>query len=268
MALIESDSIGQLRRWKTVCGTFLTPNNDEIVNREIMSTGAWQLGLVQYLQGRCFPEGEGGTFIDAGAHVGMISIPIAKAHPSVAVHAFEPSPLNAVLLTENVCLNNVSNVRVHGVALSDAQGEIGLALSKGNSVDNRMLVGQEHLRGKYEEDERVSINVRRTTLDAALEGMVLPRPIVVKLDVQGHELAVIRGMKSVRPDVLIIEYWPYGLARAGETQAAALAALEEYTHGAPLLGVDTIVRPGLHLELVQALPWGSVNAFELICARL
>ncbi len=52
----------------------------------------------------------GDTIIDIGAHVGVVSLSLAKQFPFVTVYAIEPDPLNYACLLRNIALNGVANV--------------------------------------------------------------------------------------------------------------------------------------------------------------
>src|SRR5262249_55611848 len=61
---------------------------------------------------------EGDTMIDVGAHVGTLSIYLAKKFPFIKVYALEPNPLNYACLVRNIELNGVANVIAINKALS------------------------------------------------------------------------------------------------------------------------------------------------------
>jgi hypothetical protein len=74
-----------------------------------------------------------GTFVDAGANVGLITLAVAKRKPTVAVHAVEAHPGNAGVLRTNIDFAGASNVTVHEVALAEVTGTVHLYLG-GRSV--------------------------------------------------------------------------------------------------------------------------------------
>jgi FkbM family methyltransferase len=61
---------------------------------------------------------EGDTIIDIGAHVGVVSIYLAKKFPLVTVYAIEPDPRNYACLLRNIALNGVANVVAINKAVS------------------------------------------------------------------------------------------------------------------------------------------------------
>lgn len=78
----------------------------------------WRMQNDYYLtQTAVFREGD--TVIDIGAHVGMVSIYLAKKFPFIKVYAIEPDPLNYGCLKRNIELNRVTNVTAFHKAVSE-----------------------------------------------------------------------------------------------------------------------------------------------------
>ena len=61
----------------------------------------------------------GDTVIDVGAHVGVVSIYLAKKFPFIKIYAIEPDPLNYACLKRNIELNGVTNVTALHKAVSE-----------------------------------------------------------------------------------------------------------------------------------------------------
>lgn len=122
------------------------------------------------------------VLVDVGANVGLFTLLAARiGRPVLAV---EPHPLNMRHLLRNVRDNSVADVEVYPVALSTAPGVVTLrGGGQGASVE-RDWGGIE---ATYE------TLVPATTLDRLLEGRYLGRQLLIKVDVEGHEHAVLRG---------------------------------------------------------------------------
>ncbi|WP_437293997.1 FkbM family methyltransferase [Sorangium sp. So ce426] len=56
--------------------------------------------------------------IDVGANIGLFSIVVAKLHPEVTIHAFEPLAVSYRHLVENLKRNQVGNVTAHHLAVT------------------------------------------------------------------------------------------------------------------------------------------------------
>jgi FkbM family methyltransferase len=126
----------------------------------------------------------GGTFVDVGANKGDFALIAARtAGPEGQVIAIEPSPDNCEWIRRSVELNGYANVELQEVALSDSEGEAPLYLGE-KSGWHSLVAG---------EADQDSITVRTRTLDALLEELRCPPPDVLKVDVEGGELGVLRG---------------------------------------------------------------------------
>ena len=185
---------------------YLDPNDD---------TGC----LSYYLSGNYEPAtsavfrqvlSEGDTVVDVGAHWGYYTLLAASLCGSRGrIFAFEPHPANFALLTKSVKANALTSVVTVQKAVSDCIGEAKLSLSRysvGHSICG--VPAYWSVSSDYCKD---SLNVEVTSLDAFFPRGAL-RPRVVKIDVEGAEPRVLRGMHSLMESnsslVLIAEYNP------------------------------------------------------------
>jgi FkbM family methyltransferase len=162
----------------------------------------------------------GDRVLDLGANLGYYTLLLARrVGPAGRVYAVEPDPGNLALLRANVARHGYANVTVVDKAASDRAGPARLYKSGDNQGDHRL----------YEGDEaRPSVAVEAVRLDDVLPGAA---PLaLVKMDVQGAEGRALAGMRDLlerSPGVrLLLEFWPWGLARAGTPAAAVLTDLE------------------------------------------
>lgn len=164
----------------------------------------------------------GMTVVDIGAHVGWYALQAARrVGPSGRVVAFEPEPRNRERLLRNLADNAVANVDVVPMAAADRQGRMALALDSANA-------GAHWLR-QDGADGSASVTVELTTIDAWCAGR--PLPDVLKIDVEGAELLVWRGMRQLlarAPGLrLMVEFYPDALARAGTAPEALYQAFQD-----------------------------------------
>jgi FkbM family methyltransferase len=149
----------------------------------------------------------GSIVLDIGANVGAYAIPLARRFPDAEVHAFEPNPPVVARLEENLALNGMAgrNVKVIPLALADVPGRFTLQ-AVARMEDNYGLSSlREASLGNV---DRLATEVEVDTLDRLY--LESERPVaLVKLDVQGYELQVMRGGKAAlskfRP-VIIFEH--------------------------------------------------------------
>jgi FkbM family methyltransferase len=150
-----------------------------------------------------------GDFVDVGAHVGLYAVAAAVAGPR-RVLAFEPNPTARAQLEANLALNGCRDVLVVPKAVGDAGGTALLHVPTTPDPSFSSLAG-----GRFAEGEPIEVEV--TTVDSEVEAVGL-RPSVVKIDVEGGELAVVAGMQRT-----LERHRPVLLVEVNETSARELA---------------------------------------------
>ncbi|NAS13036.1 FkbM family methyltransferase [Poritiphilus flavus] len=145
------------------------------------------------------------TFWDVGANIGYYSILGTKINPDLKVEAFEPSIGPLKYLSENLRINEVSDkIQVHPYALSNASGDIDFY-----EVFNPKFPKILNLSGEHNTGTKRGIPSQKVTVAAKrLSDIRLQTPPIdlVKIDVEGAEVAVLRGgldaIKKDRPIVI------------------------------------------------------------------
>ncbi|MBF2020931.1 MAG: FkbM family methyltransferase [Hydrococcus sp. C42_A2020_068] len=147
--------------------------------------GIYELPMQQVLASHLKP---GDTFYDIGANVGFFTVLAAKlVGLSGRVYAFEPVPENADIIRHNVKLNNFSNVIILEKAVSDSTGKGKLLLAEhpgGHTLST----------GGMPPDLKGSTTVELVSIDDLVAQKTITPPSVIKIDVEGAELDVLRGM--------------------------------------------------------------------------
>jgi len=146
----------------------------------------------------------GGVFYDVGANIGFFSLLAAsRVGPDGAVYAFEPVPANASSIRRSARLNSFSNIAVFEEAVAESSGRANLILTR--HIGGAALASGRSP-GDLSHDVTGEIEVAVTTLDDAIAARGLRPPTFVKIDVEGAELSVLRGMRDTlarhRPAVL------------------------------------------------------------------
>jgi len=146
-----------------------------------------------------------GVIYDIGGYTALMSVLAAKVSPTNQVHLFEPMARTIERAKINVRANGVDRrVTLHNKAASDHEHD-----AKINLYRNEDFLGP----GNSIEDKNLPIiatqSIRCVSVDEALPGGT---PSVAKIDVEGHELATLRGMqgtlKRSRPR-MIVEVWEH-----------------------------------------------------------
>ena len=151
--------------------------------------GTYELPLQQALSDCLTP---GNVFYDIGTNVGFFTILAANlVGPSGQIYSFEPAPSNVASIRHNIKLNDFSNITVIEKAVSESSGKGKLLLGKycgGYTLSKSRSHSGAGTEGAIAVD-LVSID------DLVKQGAIAP-PTVVKIDVEGVEIEVLRGMSQ------------------------------------------------------------------------
>lgn len=131
----------------------------------------------------------GMIFVDAGANKGYFTLTAARIVGAQGrVITFEPEPTNCGWIEKSIARNGYENITLHRIALGHANEESPLYLSD-KSGWHTLVASSD--RGT--EDNKGIITVTKRTLDSILEEHDLPTVDVMKVDVEGSELDLLRG---------------------------------------------------------------------------
>ena len=193
--------------------------------------------------------------VDIGANIGYYTLLMALNQAKV--FSYEPEPKNFKLLQKNVNLNNFSsNVKLYNKAVSNYNGFSKLFLAKGapgmhtlsnnrfdsNSIDVNFINRRLGTTPFLEFINKVEQKIRKPmVIAAAMQDMSNVANIVVevtklnldkidfaKIDVEGHELHVLEGMK-ILPTKILIEFNPRYLQASGKNYNDFFHFIEKFT---------------------------------------
>ena len=145
-----------------------------------------------------------GIFVDIGANLGKYSVIVSKRmNKKGKVIAIEPHPYNFKMLEKNIKLNKLNNVILKELACSNSKDisdfyldEVGLKGGGGHSLVK--IIGKN------------KISVKTDTLDNILRELKIKKIDLVKIDVEGGEINVLKGavkiLKNSHPKI-IFEVW-------------------------------------------------------------
>ena len=164
----------------------------------------------------------GDCFIDGGANLGYYSLLASTlVGRSGKVVAVEPDEMNLSRLAQNIALNDFS-IEIVRAALGSEQGRATVFDLAGGSHAMRTLA-------PAADGTSVQLNACDvTTVDQIAADLPPSSRMVIKLDIEGGEVAALQGATRTlverRPD-LIVELNRVALARFGTTPSAVVAAL-------------------------------------------
>lgn len=183
-----------LRRKIRHSGIVLPLNLGEWIQYWMFMDGAYEKQLVDFLK----PLVKGKTFFDVGANIGAYTLTLAKS--AARTYSFEASASNATILQNFIGLSKLKNIEVINKAVSNKAGEVIELYSSPDTGGNNT---QFHDFGKGSE------TVSTITLDQFVADNNIDQVGVIKIDIEGSELAAFQGahnlLSKCRP-VLLVEF--------------------------------------------------------------
>lgn len=146
------------------------------------------------------------TVLDVGANRGQFALVAAHRWPDARLICFEPLPAAVARLTE-VLATTPASAEVRNVALTDTPGEAKLHVSRADDSSSLLPIGFRQPATFPGTDEVGVITVRAARLDDEVDIGQLARPVLLKIDVQGGELHVLRGATAAldHVDAVLVE---------------------------------------------------------------
>lgn len=166
----------------------LNPVEDRGLERSIYYRGHYEAGTLDIMEKLLRP---GDRFLDVGANIGFMTLLAARCvGPRGTVMAFEPEPHAHRILLENLGLNDAGNVRVFDIALGSREETATIYSRMGVSRGSATLVPPP-------EGASDTAEVRVRTLDSVLEEASVTGARMIKIDVEGLELEVLKGAQQL-----------------------------------------------------------------------
>ena len=151
---------------------------------------------------------KGGIFLDIGANIGLFSVYFSLQRKDIKVYCFEPDEATFVCLAKNTEQLKSREIKIFNKALGEKCGEEELHKSSINDGGHSFIKSM-HTIEIFKEKPRDggSKIVPMVTFDELVKTREVELPDVIKIDVEGYELGVIKGMSesisAKKPDMLI-----------------------------------------------------------------
>lgn len=200
--------------------------------RAMATRRPFSLSAFRLVQGLRLAGLDFATVVDVGANIGQFTAAVQGEWPTARVLAFEPLPDAAGALRRR------RGVEVHQVALGDHDGTT-VFYPHAYSLSSSALPVVDGVEDRPWAKESQPIEVPMRRLDTVLAGEALTGPVLLKLDVQGLEPAVLAGAPATleRVDALLVE-----------------VAFERAYRDQPLF-------PEVH-RVIEAAGWGHVQPLD------
>ena len=171
--------------------------------------GSYQLHKLRYAMNTVVPPDRRRVAVDVGGHIGLWSMHLAGMFEEV--HAFEPLSLHRSLFGMNV---TAPNVTLHHIGLGEARGSARIVLDHLNTGNAHVIGADADALDDTAHKERRRLGivtdapVETETVDIApLDEYAFDRVDLVKIDVEGYEIEVVKGARETllrnRPAVVI-----------------------------------------------------------------
>ena len=190
--------------------TYLVSNSGDWIESSVAKDGTWD-GDSHVLASHFIEDGS--TACDIGANMGTWVVEMARKHPSANFLAFEPQLQKFYQTCANILLNNLYNVVAHRYALTE-EPSLSFKLmdlminENGNNGASRLACEYEMTKGHMKpiRSEKVPL-ITLQFFSEALKNLSL-----LKVDVEGHELHVLRGAADLiakHKPAIIFESWDF-----------------------------------------------------------
>jgi FkbM family methyltransferase len=202
--------------------SFLVPSLREPIAFHLFIDGEYEHDTLALVLRILVP---GGTFVDAGANIGVFALPAARRVGSQGrIVAIEASPTVFPYLEHNVEVNDVSNIVLRQCAVCNSDdGMVHFYEAPATSFGMGALAPQFNAE---------PLNVGTRTLDSLLREMGIMSVDVLKVDVEGFEAAVFRGAERLltgpNPPVVLFEFCDWAEQRSGHGLGDAQRILTGY----------------------------------------
>lgn len=161
-------------------------DNDVFMGRSLEKYGESHYHEIEFLK-KLVSEGD--VVIDAGANIGVVSIPLAQAVGKDGyLVAVEPQPMIYNILCGNIALNHLQNVTPINRALADIGGVFTFMPAVDYSAQDN-FGGIAFSPTQERKDQQYAVTLTVDDLNVA-------NPKLIKMDVEGHEYAVLLGAKE------------------------------------------------------------------------
>jgi FkbM family methyltransferase len=185
---------------------YILPNIGENVGFEIYINGQYESNI-QDLLVKLIPKN--GVFLDLGANIGSILIPVCKRRPDIKAVAIEAAPWLFSYLERNVEINKLANSKLLSFALFDRDN------CEMDFFSPEDKFGKGSLSPVFTASG-VKVNTKK--IDTVLAEMQLVGVDVIKIDVEGFEYFVFKGaeklLQQIHAPIIVFEFVDWAEKRA------------------------------------------------------
>lgn len=228
---------------------FLVFKNNDLISTSLRN-GGYELDL-HAMSDRILSKHTGyGKVLDIGANLGSYCLPLAKKHPNMEFYAFEPQRIISYQLGANIIINGLENVYINTNALSDKHDRLN-PIMPDYAVEGNIgafSINEEVRSNDYECSSKGEI---QEIVTYPLDDFIFTDVKLIKIDVEGHELEVLRGAKLTIEEnnypPIIFEAWTWK-PWYKDKRDALFAHIKEHGYNIIEIGENNIARHPDHEE--------------------
>ena len=170
---------------RTRFGGLMTGNTEDLIQRHLYYFGTWEPNISGWIASRL---SRGDCFIDIGANIGHYSLLASRlVGDGGRVVAIEAAQWIHRILDKHVALNRRGNIRTVQVAAAAERGTLRLFPGQAGNIGKTTTVAR----------DGASVQVQALPLADILSEEEARRARIIKIDVEGAELQVVRGMSRL-----------------------------------------------------------------------
>ena len=172
---------------RTKFGARMSGTTEDLIQRHLYFFGTWEPNISNWI---CNTLREGDCFIDIGANIGHYSLlasGLVGAHGSVL--AIEAAQWIHSILDRHVALNRRHNIRTVQVAAAAARGVVKLFPGRADNIGKTSMIAR----------DSEPVDVPALPLTEILRDDEIARTRIIKIDVEGAEVQVLRGLSPLLP---------------------------------------------------------------------
>ena len=154
--------------------------------------------------------------LDIGANVGHHALYLASF--CAQVHAFEPYDTVSKCLDEKILRNGLTHIHLHRVGLGERDEELDFFAPQGSNTGTGSFVASHEPK-----NNQPAGRLKLVQADAYLAGLQLSRVDLIKIDVEGFELSVLRGLRTT-----LLRYCPMVMMELSDQARIGLPGMADF----------------------------------------
>jgi len=211
------------------------PNIIENIGFEIFINGVYEQETIDFIIRWCKNSA---VFVDLGANIGAITIPVSKRLQNISIICVEAAPAIYAYLQRNIKENEVKHASLINKAVSV------VANKKVPFYSPEDKYGKGSMTPVFTKTEVI---VNTTTLGEIVSSVDIAKIGLIKVDVEGHEYSIFLGGEEIlqskdAPDILF-EFEDWAEKLAGFKEGSAQDLLKAYGYNLHLLKNGKLEKP-------------------------